>query len=112
MAKQIVFTNYDDQVEVGILTNDGVVICGSTGFEISVDDCVIITTLENWEDIEPLSMGETGATYLMIMNKAMDNISKKDLERIYNSPTEEVAERLQNRLTKEVLKVWDKILYE
>lgn len=112
MAKRVVFTNYDDQVEIGILTNDGIVICGSTGFEIPVDDCVIITTLEGWEDIEPSLVGETSAIYLMLMNEAMDNISKKDLERIYNSSHEEVAEKLLNRLTKEVLKIWDRILYK
>lgn len=49
MAKQVIFTHHNDKVEAGILTDNKIVICGSNGFEIPADDCVILTTYSSWE---------------------------------------------------------------
>lgn len=88
MAKQVIFTNYNDKVEAGILTNNGTVICGSNGFEIPAKDCVILTTYSRWV---PLEVEITGSdTTLYRIQTKLEKIPKSKLEAIYKLPSDKI----------------------
>lgn len=101
MAKQIIFTNYDDQVEAGILTNDGIVICGSGGGEILVDDCVILATYSNWVPLEAEITGSEDTLY-RIQTK-LEKIPKKKLKAIYELPSDKIPVALLDALNEKDL---------
>lgn len=101
MAKQIIFTNYDDCVEAGILTEDGKVICGSDGREILVDDCVILATYSSWVPLEAEIAG-SGDTLYWIQIK-LNNIPKKKLEAIYELPSDKIPVALLDALNEKDL---------
>lgn len=101
MAKQIIFTNYDDCVEAGILTEDGKVICGSSGKEILVDDCVILATYSYWVPLEAEIAG-SGDTLYWIQTK-LNNIPTKKLEAIYELPSDKIPVALLDALNEKDL---------
>lgn len=96
MAKQVIFTNYDDQVEAGILTNNGIIICGSSGFEIPADDCVILATYSTWVQLEAEITGSEDTLY-RIQTK-LEKIPKNKLETIYNLPSDRIHAALLDAL--------------
>lgn len=96
MAKQVIFTNYNDKVEAGILTNNGTVICGSNGFEIPAKDCVILTTYSRWV---PLEVEITGSdTTLYRIQTKLEKIPKSKLEAIYKLPSDKIPVALLDTL--------------
>lgn len=101
MAKQIIFTNYDDCVEAGILTEDGKVICGSSGKEILVDDCVILTTYSYWVPLEAEITGNGDTLYWIQIR--LNNIPKKKLEAIYELPSDKIPVALLEALNEKNL---------
>lgn len=101
MAKQIIFTNYNDKVEVGILTNNGIVICGSSGQELLVDDCVILTIYSTWVQLEAEIAGSEDTLY-RIQTK-LEKISKSKLEAIYNLPSDQIHAALLDALNEKDL---------
>nr|DAG21805.1 MAG TPA: hypothetical protein [Caudoviricetes sp.] len=101
MAKQVIFTNYNDKVEAGILTNNGTVICGSNGFEIPTDDCVILKIYPKWVELEA-EITETETTLYRIQTK-LEKIPKSKLEAIYELPSGKIPVALLNALNEKEL---------
>lgn len=96
MAKQVIFTNYNDKVEAGILTNNGTVICGSNGFEIPAKDCVILKIYHKWVGFEAEITGSD--TTLYRIQTKLDNIPKRKLEAIYELPSDKIPVALLDAL--------------
>lgn len=101
MAKQIIFTNYNDKVEAGILTNNGTIICGSNGFEIPADDCVILAIYSKWAPLEAEITGSD--TTLYRIQTKLEKIPKSKLEAIYELPSGKIPVALLNALNEKEL---------
>lgn len=101
MAKQVIFTNYNDKVEAGILTNNGTVICGSNGFEIPAKDCVILKIYHKWVGFEAEITGND--TTLYRIQTKLDNIPKRKLEAIYELPSDKIPVALLDALNEKDL---------
>lgn len=101
MAKQVIFTNYNDKVEAGILTNNGTVICGSGGFEIPADDCVILKIYPKWAELEAEITGDE--TTLDRIQGKLEDISKDKLEAIYELPSGKIPVALLDALNEKDL---------
>lgn len=96
MAKQIIFTNYNNKVEAGILTNNGTVICGSGGFEIPANDCVILAIYSKWVELEAEITGDE--TTLDRIQGKLEDIPKSKLEAIYKLPSDKIPVALLDAL--------------
>ena len=101
MAKQVIFTNYNDKVEAGILTNNGTVICGSNGFEIPAKDCVILKIYPKWVEFEAEITGSD--TTLYRIQTKLGKIPKSKLEAIYKSPSDKIPVALLDALNEKDL---------
>lgn len=101
MAKQVIFTNYNDKVEAGILTSDGTIICGSNGREILIDDCVILAIHSSWKPLETEITGSD--TTLYRIQTKLEKIPKNKLEATYELPSGKIPGALLDALNEKDL---------